>query len=247
MSGDGSTLIYATYLGGTGYEVGSEIAVDDAGHAYVVGWTTSTDNSFPVVGAFQSTYGGGSYDVFVSKLGAQGDTLEYSTYFGGSGSDYVSGIAVDVTQAFHIAGNTLSDTDFPLAGAFQSVYGGSADGYVAKFTPLGDALEYSTYLGGDCWDSISGIEIGSGGHAYVAGKTCSHDFPLLNAIQPTLEGVDFGLGINDGFVTKFLTDGSNVVFSTYLGGAIGGAIDIVVDATDHAYVTGFAQFDLTLL
>ncbi len=119
----GTALVYSTYLGGTGDDVGYGIAVDTAGNAYVTGNTGSTD--FPTTaGAFQTTYGGGEFDAFVTKLNPTGTALVYSTYLGGTGDDYGYGIAVDTAGNAYVTGVTDS-TDFPTtAGAFQTTYGG---------------------------------------------------------------------------------------------------------------------------
>ena len=139
-------LVYSTYLGGSGDEVGRGIAVDGAGSAYVTGNTSSTD--FPTTaGAAQTTFAGGT-DAFVTKLDATGSGLVYSTYLGGSGSDIGHGIAVDGAGSAYVTGITES-TDFPTtAGAAQTTLAGVVDAFVTKLNATGSGLIYSTYLGG---------------------------------------------------------------------------------------------------
>src|SRR5438093_740242 len=143
----GSGLVYSTYLGGSAYDEGGRITVDVAGNAYVAGRTTSTN--FPTTpGAFQASLTGG-FDAFVTKLNPLGSGLVYSTYLGGSGSEFGFGSAVDAAGNAYVTGFTES-TNFPTtSGAFQTTFGGgSGDAFITKLNPLGSGLVYSTYLGG---------------------------------------------------------------------------------------------------
>src|SRR5438876_1216297 len=191
-------LSYSTFLGGSGIDEGLGIAVDASGNAYVTGLTDSTD--FPTTtGALQTTSGGFD-DVFVTKLDPTGSTLVYSTYLGGSGTDDVSGIAVDASGNAYLTGVTDS-TNFPTATeAFQPAFGG-AGGYafVTKLDPTGAALLYSTYLGGTGSDQGNGIAVDAAGNFYVTGVTDSANFPTMGALQTA-----FG-GAADVFVAKFAT------------------------------------------
>jgi hypothetical protein len=165
-----SSLLYSTYLGGSGYVEGADgVAVDAAGDVYVTGITESTD--FPIAGPpFQGTYGGGG-DAFVTKLSLTSG-LVYSSYLGGSGGDRGESIVVDPAGAAHVTGRTQS-TDFPTAGIpFQPNNGGSQDAFVAKVSPTSH-LVYSTYLGGSYYDSGESIATDAAGNAYVAGSTQS--------------------------------------------------------------------------
>src|SRR6266568_2476919 len=209
----GSTLVYSTYLGGNGDDRGRGIAVDTLGHAYVTGTTASPD--FPTTpGAFQPAFAGPGPtpngiggDAFVTKLDPSGSTLVYSTYLGGGGPDVGSGIAVDADGNAYVTGYTTSPTFPTTVGAFQFIFGGGADAFVAKLDPtaLGAlSLVYSTYLGGVGLDEGNGIAVDANGNAYVVGRTgtgmTSNDFPTTaGAFQTT-----FG-GIFDAFVAK-ITD-----------------------------------------
>ncbi len=229
------TLVYSTYLGGSGEDDGQGIAVDTSGNAYVTGRTLSSD--FPTTaGAFQTTYGGGGYDAFVTKLNSTGTNLLYSTYLGGSGDDRGQGIALDSSGHAYVTGQTLS-SDFPTTpGAFQTTLGGSHDAFVTKLNSTGTNLLYSTYLGGSIPDYGNGIAVDTSGNAYVTGYTSSSDFPTTpGAFQTTYTYVD-------AFVTKLNATGTGLLYSTYLGGS-GGDLGwgIAVDTSGNAYVTGQTQ------
>ncbi|HTY61092.1 MAG TPA: SBBP repeat-containing protein, partial [Acidobacteriota bacterium] len=158
LNASGSALVYSTYLGGTSDEIGGGIVVDSSGNSYVTGTTASSD--FPTANPFQASYGGGTYDAFVTKLNASGGALVYSTYLGGTGNDSGSGIAVDSSGNAYVTGGTDS-SDFPTANAFQASYGGGGDAYVAKLNASGSALIYSTYLGGTSGEGSGGIAVDS--------------------------------------------------------------------------------------
>jgi len=129
------TLVYSSYLGGSGDDLGSAIAVDASGNAYVTGFTESAD--LPTTpGAFQTTFGGGVSDAFVSKLNAAGSALLYSSYLGGSDIDNGTGIGVDASSNAYITGYSFS-SNFPTTpGAFQTTFGGVVDAFVAKVAAL---------------------------------------------------------------------------------------------------------------
>ena len=233
------TLVYSTYLGGNGSDSAAGIAVDAAGNAYVTGGTTST--TFPTASPFQSA-SGGNQDAFITKLGPSGNVLIYSTYLGGSGGaagsmEAGTGIAVDGTGAAYVAGATNS-TNFPVtSGVLQTTYlGGGSDAFVAKLKPAGNALAYSTYLGGSSVDAAGGIAIDFLGNAYVTGHTASTDFLNLRGFQAA------NAGSYDAFVTKLNPAGAAVVWSTYLGGTGSDAgYAIAADALGNAYVAGLTQ------
>jgi hypothetical protein len=228
-------LLYSTYLGGGGTDVGYGIAVDSAGSAYVTGYTFSGD--FPTTAlAFDTTFNGIS-DAFVTKLNAAGTgPLLYSTYLGGGDSDVGQGIAIDSGGSAYVTGYTCS-ADFPTTlGAFDTTFNGGCDAFVTKLNAAGSApLLYSTYLGGSSTDFGQGIAIDSTGSAYVTGYTCSAAFPTtLGAFDTTPNSC------TDAFVTKLNAAGSApLLYSTYLGGnGEDFGFGIAVDSTGSAYVTG---------
>lgn len=228
----GSTLLYSTYLGGTGEDSGNSVAVDSSGTAYLTGMTRSSN--FPTKNPLQSALGGGR-DVFVAKLDSTGSALVYSTFLGGSGDDWGNGIAVDVSGNAYVAGKTGS-VNFPTKNSLQSASGGGDDAFVVKLNPTGSALVYSTYLGGSALDEARGIAVDVTGNAYVTGDTSSRDFPIKNPFQPTQNGSQ------NAFVTKLDPTGSALVYSTYLGGSgLDQGNRIAIDSSGNLYVTGFTD------
>jgi hypothetical protein len=239
----GTSLVYATYIGGSGDDRAAGIAVDPSGQAYVVGSTASPN--FPLVSPIRSGLGGGR-DGFVVKLDALGSAFVYSTYLGGASWDQGTAIAVDAFGNAYIAGDTQS-VDFPVANAAQSTLAGQVDAFVTKLTPSG-AISFSTFLGGANSEHAGGIAIDAAGNSYIAGGTFSLNFPAVNAFQRSSGGGQ------DAFVTKVSANGSAFVYSTYLGGSGGGqtmleqANAVAVDSAGNAYVgggTGSANFPVT--
>jgi len=223
------TLVYSTYLGGSDFDDGSDIAVDASGCAYVSGGTYSSN--FPTQNAWDKTHNGG-YDVFVTKFSSAGNSLVYSTYLGGSDSDKGYGIAVDASGCAYVTGGTES-SDFPTQDPFQTDPGWGDDVFVTKFSAAGNSLVYSTYLGGSGTEEGWGISVDASGCAYVTGQTASSDFPMQNAWD------DNDDSFYTVFVTKFSPAGNSLVYSTYLGGSSGEwGYGIAVDVSGCAYVTG---------
>jgi hypothetical protein len=230
-----ASLVYSTYLGGSSSDVGSSIAVDGQGNAYVTGQTFS--NNFPTtVGAFDflPKMGVNSY---VTKLNATGSSLAYSTYLGGSQSESGSSIAVDGQGSAYVTGTTLS-ADFPTTpGAFASSLNGFGDAFVTKLNAAGSALAYSTFLGGGESEGGGGVAVDGQGNAYVTGNTRSDDFPTIpGAFDSSLNGRA------DAFVTELNPAGQgdgDLVYSTYLGGSYEEEGNgIAVDGPGSAYLTG---------
>ncbi|MCZ6689050.1 MAG: SBBP repeat-containing protein [Planctomycetota bacterium] len=235
LSSDGSALIYATYLGGSGGEQGCGIALDASGSAYVIGSTDSAD--FPTtVGAFDTVLEAGNpVDVYVAKLSPDGSSISYATYLGGSSFDTGCGISVDANGNACVAGFTLSD-DFPTVSALDSTLDGGQDAFVTRLDPSGSALVYSTYLGGDSFDAANGVAVDTAGNTYVVGRTRSSDFPTTaSAFQTALAGSG---SQDDAFVTKLSPAGA-LVYSSYLGGSASDqGIGVAVASSGDAYVTG---------
>ncbi len=226
----GSAIIYSTSLGGSSTDLANAIAVDSSGNAYVVGDTKSSD--FPTTAGALDTVLGGSRDAFVSKLSAAGSAQTYSTYLGGAGNDFGSGIAVDSSGNAYITGRTFS-ADFPTVGAIDSTLGGTEDAFVSKLNATGSTLTYSTFLGGTGGELGNGIAVDSSGNAYVVGDTDSSDFPTVAAIYSALGGSE------DAFVSKLNAAGSALTFSTYLGGVgFEEGNDVAADSSGNVYVAG---------
>jgi len=193
----GSALVYSTYLGGSGDDLSSGIAVDAHGNAYVTGYTNSSN--FPTTPrAVQLASAGGPFDAFVTKLNSLGSALVYSTYLGGGDYDIGYGIAVDAGGKAYVTGRTLS-SNFPTTPcAAQSTFGGGLfDAFVAKLDRSGTRLLYSTYLGGGDADAGTGIAVDASDNIYVAGYTTSTNFPTTaDTFQSPFAGT------SDAFVAK---------------------------------------------
>ena len=231
ISADGSTLVYSTYLGKTGDDVGAAIAVDSSGNAFVGGWTNSSD--FPTHNPLQATLAGG-YDAFVLKLNPAGSALLFSTFLGGGGDDLLEALTIDTDGNIYVVGATTS-SNFPMANAYQSSYAGNADAFVSKLSSTGGSLVFSTFLGGSGLDTALGIALDSSRNIYLMGETTSTNFPTVSPLQANSGGGA------DAFVTEFPAAGGTPLFSTYLGGSgdeatISGAI--AVDSVGEIFVTG---------
>ena len=211
--------------------------MDSEGSAYIVGSTSSLN--FPIAAPLQAANKGGGpmgSDAFVTKLSADGGTLIYSTYLGGSEDDLGMGIALDAAGNAYVTGGGRS-ADFPVAGAFQQESGGASDAFLAKINAAGSVLLYSSLLGGESDDYGMGVALDAESNAYVTGLTGSEDFPTVEAAQPDFGQPD-GLGA-DAFVTKVNAAGSEIVYSTFLGGSdLDAGAAIAVDAEGNAYITG---------
>ncbi|HXB40707.1 MAG TPA: PKD domain-containing protein, partial [Bacteroidia bacterium] len=235
-----TAFVYATYIGGAvSYEQGEGIEVNAAGEVYVCGWTQSTD--FPTTpGAYHTTFTGTSYqDIWITKLNAAGSALIYSNLIGGIYSDYAYAIALEPSGAVYITGySTNNNLDFPTTGgAYQSNATG-AGVYVLKMNPAGSALVYSTFTANS---GIGyGIAIDGGGNAYLTGTLYGNMTTTAGAFQPVANP---NIGIYpDMFVQKINPAGSNLVYSTYLGGNQTDDLNygdaIAVDAAGNAFITG---------
>ena len=203
ISSGGTTLLDGTYLGGSSGEYATDICLDASGNVYVAGDTPSTN--FPTTpGAFRTTFCGGVWDGFVTKLHFGGVGLAWSSYLGGSDSDAIDGIAVDASGNAYVAGWTTS-TNFPVsAGAPQTVIAGAGDVFVARFGPDGTTLPFATYLGGVASDTGYGVAVDASENAITTGYTQSSNFPVTEGAFQTHYG---GGLIFDAFVAKVRTVG----------------------------------------
>ena len=248
-------IIWATYVGGSSVDEANAIALDGQGNVYLTGQACSTN--FPVVpnpGAYQIIQGG-ACDAFVTKIietsMVSGTTaFAYSTYLGGPTFDSGFGIAADASGSAYVSG--LTGGIFPVtAGAAQTLYGGgSSDAFLAKLSPDGTKLIYSTYLGGENFELGFALAIaGPGGagpscsancDAFIAGETASCHFPVNNAFQPSNGDSSCPVGDPyDAFVARLNSSGTGFDYSTYLGGPEGEiGFSIAADAAGDAYVAG---------
>jgi hypothetical protein len=225
-------LLFATFLGGTGTDTPAGILLSPLGNIFIVGSTTS--NNFPTTpGVLQPNYAG-NQDAFLTEMEPDGSALIYSTYIGGTGTDFGTAAALDDAGNAYVAGSTRS-TDFPARNPIQPGNVGQYDAFLIEVSPTG-TLVYSTYLGGALNDYGTGVAVDNSGNVIVSGYTYSSDFPTQDALQSALSGG------SDVFVTKFTPGSSTLLFSTYLGGtAVDRSTGMVVDANGSIYLTGDTQ------
>jgi hypothetical protein len=251
-------IAYSTFLNGTTDQssaLGIATFTDPVtGHvyAYVAGSTCSSD--FPRVSAEQLTYGGGCGDAFVAKFDPSASgvaSLIYSTYLGGSGKDFANGIAVDSAGNAYVTGGTSSN-NFPLQYAYQTTNKALpyTNAFVAKLSPDGSALMYSTYFGGSgnsfqaTGDNANAIALDTASRAYIAGGTTSQDLPTVNPYQATYLGETPPVsdGGNDPFLAIFDTTKSgstSLMYASYIGGAgSSGALTVAVDTAGYVHLGG---------
>ncbi len=234
LTPDGTGDVFGAWVDGNGVNA---IALDSAGNMYITGPDPYSISG--LTGNLQPAYGGGANDVFVAKYGPLG-VGGWWTYLGGSGDDQGSGIALDSAGDIYVTGFT-SSADFPTHNPLQASLGTGAtyNAFVAEINNAGTALVYSTYLGGSGTDKGYAIAVDpKSGNAFVTGSTASTNFPVVGAPQSSPLQSRFG-GASDAFVSQIAAKGTDLVYSTYLGGA--GADQgngIAVDANDNAYVTG---------
>ena len=240
----GNVLVYSTFLGGGSHpqlngteDIGHDIAVDMTGNAYITGWTQS--ENFPTTpGAFQTDFGGGHGDAFVTKLNPNGSALVYSSYLGGDSplnfniGDIGYGIAVDLEGNAYVTGVSVSGNFPTTSGAYRPT-GSSA--FLTKVNSAGTDLVYSTFFC-DCVAWGYSVAVDSTQHAYITGLAEDANFPTTpGAFQSTHNG-----GNQDAFVAKMNPAGNNLVFATYLGGNQNDSgSSIVVNTDGNAYVSGW--------
>ncbi len=235
-------LMYSTYVGGSGTDRGSGVAIDANGNAYVAGYTSAPD--FPTEEAFQNSFGG-SFDAFIARIDTNANgpnSLVFCSYLGGTGDDKAFGVAIDNGgNNIYVTGQTSSN-NFPLLTPAQPAFGGSFDAFIAKISTTGTKV-YATYLGGTGDDRGTGIAVNSAGAAYLTGFTSSTNFPTVTPLQ-----ISNG-GAFDAFIAKLNPAGTAFLYSTYLGGsanesnvtAVTSTNPIALDASSDAYITGFTS------
>jgi hypothetical protein len=255
LRGDGSAFVFSTHLGGERHDHGNGLAIDGNGDIYLIGSTASID--FPTANPLQPANGGvnDTFDAYLAKFDSNG-AFVYSTYFGGSSSDFGRSISLDGAGNVYLLGDT-SSTNFPTASALDSTRSGGTDLFVAKLNPAGSAILYSTYLGGSGDEEEGQLTVDSQGNAYITGYTESTDFPTVNALQTEqspggqcrLPSDVIPYTPTDGFVSKLNATGSNLVYSSYLGGLCGDTgEDIAIDGSGNVYLVGStasANFPIT--
>jgi hypothetical protein len=242
----GTALVYAGYIGGSGEDRSSSIAVDIQGNAYITGYTSSSETSFPVLVGPDLAINGQT-DAFVVKVHPSGTNLVYSGYIGGDRPDGGFSIAVDASGNAYITGMTEStQSSFPVLAGPDLTHNGGWDAFVAKVNPSGTALVYAGYIGGDETDQGNSIAVDSNGNAYLTGSTTSGQatFPVLVGPDLTFNSdLMYGLYfVEDAFVAKVNSAGTALVYAGYIGGTSSDqGHSIAVDLDGYAYITGTTQ------
>ena len=235
LNGQGTDLVYSTYLGGNGTDELVDVALDGTGNVYVAGNTLSPDLPASAGAAFPNLTGR-SFDAFVARLSPDGSTLVDLTYLGGTKWDVALSIDLDDRGAVYVGGETIS-TDFPATnGSFQDflVNNLTRDGFVVKLDPGLGSLAWASYVGGLFDDFVEFVRVGPNGTVYAAGDTESAGFPVTNGSYQTLHQ-----GAIDTFILRMSSNGSRLEFCTFLGGAEDDYCEgLSVNATGVATVVG---------
>lgn len=229
---NGENLLLATLYGGSGDDFTSDAAVDSQGNIIIAGTTTSTD--FPVRHALEENKSSYGVDIFVFKLSPDGQNVVFSTLLG-SGSNYHSiGVTTDSNDNIIITGSTIAP-DFQVKDAYQVNKSGGTDAFITKITPDGQNVLFSTFFGGSANDQIKRVTTDKSDNIIMIGVTSSSgDFPIKNAIQPNRSSSDW-----DVFLSKFSSDGQELIFSTFYGGSRPwGPAAVICDSDDNILAVG---------
>lgn len=235
LNHNGSNLKYSTFIGGAGNESGRGLSIDNMGNTFITGWTSG---AFPTTSnASNTSHNGGTSDCFILKLNHNASALLYSTYMGGDNVDEGHDIEIDSTGNAFVVGFTGS-SNFPTTpNAFNTSFN-NGDVFILKLNHNGSNLIYSTFVGGSSSDGhVTDLTIDADGNAFVTGHTYSNDFPTT----PGANDTSYNGGGYDAFALKLDQNGSNLIYSTYIGGSDGceGGTGIVIDPLGNAYVTGW--------
>jgi len=240
LNSTGSALTFSTFLGGSGYDLPYDLVLGVADRVIVVGLTQSSD--FPTTaGAYDRSFNGGD-DAFVTGLNATGSQLDFSTFLGGAGKEPATTVALGASGDLTVAGDafgTNNTSNFPTTpGAYRQTYnGGKADAYVVRLNATASTLVYSTFLGGNAYDAVRGISVGSNGAVTVAGQTYSANFPTTAGAYDTSYN-----GNGDVFVVRLDNTGSSLTFGTFVGGSdYDDGTALGVDSSGAATVAGWTR------
>lgn len=213
ISAEGNELLWGTFLGGEYHDYIFNLGIDYSGNIFVCGYTNSLN--FPVINGLDDEYNGGDFDGFVSKLSSDGSNLLWSSYLGGSSYDYIFGMDIDFNGNVLLSGGTGSE-DFPVKNGFDSNYNnGHSDGFITKISADGKNFLWGSFIGGQEWDQIESIKIDNSENIVLGGWTSSTDIPAINGYDSTYNG-----GLCDGYIAKISKMGTNILWSTYLGGNV---------------------------
>jgi hypothetical protein len=229
---DPVVLVASTYIGGADRDAVLAVTADARGAIYATGHTLSSD--FPALKGYDMKLSD-DYDAVVLKFAPDGKTLVFSTYFGGKGYERGNDIVIDRKRTIWVVGGTESD-DYPTKNAVDDTANGDQDGFLARFNPLGNALLYSTYLGGGQTDTARSLGVGSDFSVVVSGSTQSKNFPVKDAFQEELGGV------KDAFLVKYAAGAKSILYATYLGGTGEDlAYSVALGSDSAAYLGGYSM------
>jgi len=248
LSPDGSSIVWSTYIGDGSGAINRDMDIDSAGNVYICSNNQQIASPHVTAGAYQVAHGGGASDALIAKISADGSTVLWASHLGGSGREGATSIRVASTGHVIVAGAAQTNNLPTTSGAFQRAFGGgSEDGWVARFLPDGSDVTYLTYIGGSASDGVAGkhgLAVDAAGNAYVMGFTNSTDFPITSgAFQNTHHGGFTGTWeqTGDRWAAKLSIDGSMLVGSTFVGGnQRDGGEGIEVDSSGRVHLCGFS-------
>lgn len=232
LDNDLSSIIVSTFIGGGDDDYGYDLTLDNDGNVFVTGRTESTD--YPTIGGYDNTFNGGFEDVFVSKLNNGLTALLASTYIGGSSDEGADAIVADDAGNIFISGFTYSD-DFPTAGMpYDSTHNGSGDIFIAKFDNNLSVLSAATFIGGSNFEESHAIAVDSAQNIFIVGYTGSLEYPSTTGVYDEVFN-----GNHDAIITKTNNDLSEILASTFIGGADDdNCYGLVIERAENVFITG---------
>ncbi|MHA2339183.1 MAG: SBBP repeat-containing protein [Candidatus Hodarchaeales archaeon] len=227
---------FSTFLGGSHSDYISDVVLDDMGNIFVAGSTMSPD--FPIKNAFQEEHQGGGSDLFIAKFSSNGQSMFFSTFFGGSGRDYLEKISLDPSGNILLSGWTDS-SDFPVKNSLDRKFHPNRDVFIAKFSPDGQSLLFCVPIGGNGTEWLRTMLVDSFGNILVLGETSSLDFPMFN---PFKDFLNESFIRTDHFVTVLSNDGETILLSSYIGGYwMGTGPRMKLDVFGNLFIYGFTS------
>ena len=241
LTSDGSDFIFSTYIGGLGDDFGMQLAIDISNNVYFCGASKIEDSNYPTTLGAYSQVNGGGFDVFISKLSSNGSTLLFSTFIGGLANEYATSLVLDSSNNVYITGYAgYSVVPYPTTpGAYDQAHAGGNDAFISKLSSNGSDLLFSTFLGGLGNDFGESIKLDASDNVYIAGYTenTTSNFPATPWAYNEKNS-----GGYDAFVSKLSSDGTNLMYSTFIGGSGNDyAYSVTLDTSGYLYLTGSTE------
>jgi hypothetical protein len=231
LNPSGSALNYSTFIGGASSDYGRDIAIDSINNITIIGSTLSSD--FPTTTNAYDTSHNGMYDVFILRLNQNGSALNYSTFLGGTSSDFGQGLKIDSNRNAIGTGFTLSSGFPKTTGVYDQSHNGGEDIFITKLNQYGSSLIFSTFIGGSGNDQSYEIALDSLENIYATGNTKSSNFPT------TPDALDLDYNSTEGFMIKVTSNGSKLLYSTYFGGTGNDkGNSLAIELSGNIYITG---------